>query len=138
LNGFHNHDIEVPIEGPLPYADNSLEMVVASHVLEHADSAGALNFLTEVYRILKPDGIIRLTCPVIGQWLDINHARDLCRNHTHKIILNEYSMRDLLWMAGFSPSNVRRVDLDETYDTHWRVIGKELDAAESCRLVATK
>lgn len=137
LEGFdQNHDAEVPIEQPLPYADDSVEMVVLSHTLEHVSAPDALAFLTECQRILRPGGIARITCPIIGQWLDRNHAIDLCRNHGHKIILNEQSMRDLFWMAGFSPQQVRRVDYDPRYDTHANVIGREKDAAESCRMEA--
>ena len=138
LDGFQNHDIEVPIQQALPYGDNSVEMIVASHVMEHVAAGEALGFLMECHRILEPGGRVRISCPIVGQWLDRDHARDLTRGHGHQIILNEQLMRDLFWMAGFDPQKVRRVDLDERYDTHWREIGRDKDQAESCRMEAEK
>lgn len=139
MPGFdHNHDIEVPIEKPLPYEDNSVEMIVASHVMEHVSSGEALGFLMECNRILIPHGIARITCPIIGPKLTREHAIDLCRNHGHQIILNEALMRDLFWMAGFDPKLVQRAEFNPTYDTHWTQIGREKDELESCRLIGFK
>jgi predicted SAM-dependent methyltransferase len=47
----------------IPLPDGSLEVVYSSHVLEHLDSSEAERFLAEVYRVLRPGGIIRLALP---------------------------------------------------------------------------
>lgn len=51
----------VPIEGPLPFSDNSFDLVWASEVIEHvADTA---RWLSEVRRVLVPAGRLLLSTP---------------------------------------------------------------------------
>lgn len=138
LTGWQNYDSEMDIRKvPFPFQDNSAEMIFACHVMEHVSSGDAMRFLTDCYRILKPGGVIRICCPVIGQWLTRQHARDLTSNHGHEIILDEHLMRMLLWMAGFDHDKIRRTDRREM-DGHFRVIGLDADNLETCRMEGTK
>lgn len=54
-----NHDLRRGI----PFPDETADVVYASHVLEHLERRYALPFVTEIHRILKPNGIIRLVVP---------------------------------------------------------------------------
>lgn len=45
--------------------DNSFDLIICSHVLEHVDDAKALR---EMHRILRPEGIALLMTPVIEGW----------------------------------------------------------------------
>ncbi len=47
----------------LPFADNSFDLVYASHVLEHVDDDHAA--LREIRRILSPEGVAILPVPVV-------------------------------------------------------------------------
>lgn len=47
--------------------DNSFDLIICSHVLEHVDDAKALR---EMYRILRPSGIALLMTPVIEGWAE--------------------------------------------------------------------
>jgi predicted SAM-dependent methyltransferase/glycosyltransferase involved in cell wall biosynthesis len=47
----------------IPYHDNSVSLIVASHFLEHLDRAEGAKFLEECFRVLKINGIIRITVP---------------------------------------------------------------------------
>jgi len=49
----------------IPHADNSVDVVYSSHMLEHFDRDNARKCLLEVLRVLKKDGIIRLALPDI-------------------------------------------------------------------------
>ena len=49
--------------GQLPIPDNTASVVYSSHFLEHIPIDMTRSFLAECYRILKPDGIIRLVLP---------------------------------------------------------------------------
>jgi predicted SAM-dependent methyltransferase len=48
---------------PLPVEADSAELVYTSHTIEHVTDKAAENFFCEAYRILKPGGFLRITCP---------------------------------------------------------------------------
>lgn len=47
----------------IPENDESFEVVYHSHVLEHFPKTKAADFIKECYRVLKPNGIIRVAIP---------------------------------------------------------------------------
>lgn len=47
----------------IPFEDNSVDVVYHSHLLEHIDRYKVPNFLNEVKRVLKPNGIHRIVVP---------------------------------------------------------------------------
>lgn len=51
----------------IPFADKSFDVVYHSHVLEHISRAEAKKFLQECYRVLRPQGIIRVVVPDLEQ-----------------------------------------------------------------------
>lgn len=51
----------------IPYADNSVEVVYSSHMIEHLDRREAHAFLLEVKRVLRPAGIVRIAAPDLAQ-----------------------------------------------------------------------
>jgi ubiquinone/menaquinone biosynthesis C-methylase UbiE len=55
----------VPLDGPLPCADNSFDLVWASEVIEHVGDTG--RWLSEVRRVLAPGGRLLITTPSHGR-----------------------------------------------------------------------
>ena len=51
------------VRKPLPYDDNTFDCAYAMHVIEHLDPKEGAAFAQEIYRILKPKGIFRLSTP---------------------------------------------------------------------------
>lgn len=51
----------------IPFADNYFDVVYHSHVLEHFPKSFSQNFINECYRVLKPNGIIRVVVPDLEQ-----------------------------------------------------------------------
>lgn len=47
----------------LPYKDNSVDLIYASHVLEYFDRVEVIDILNKWYSKLKPGGILRLAVP---------------------------------------------------------------------------
>lgn len=47
----------------LPFEDNCFTLVYSSHLLEHLTQEDAYFLLTESYRVLKPNGTLRLSLP---------------------------------------------------------------------------
>jgi hypothetical protein len=69
---------------PIPLADDSVDVMVAWHVLEHIGRQGETTewfaFWEDAYRVLKPDGWIYAESPYysgIWAWSDPTHARAL-------------------------------------------------------------
>ena len=48
---------------PLPFENNSIELAYSSHVIEHVKNDSVQNLLSEIYRVIKPGGGVRITCP---------------------------------------------------------------------------
>ena len=61
-NGYIFRQEDVSTRG-IPYPDNSVDVIIASHFLEHLDRKEGKKFLSECLRVLKNSGIIRLTVP---------------------------------------------------------------------------
>ena len=51
----------------IPFPDNSFEMVYHSHVLEHFSKQDGIFLLNECYRVLKPNGVLRMAIPDLEQ-----------------------------------------------------------------------
>ena len=51
----------------IPFPDNSFEVVYHSHVLEHFSKNDGVFLVKECYRVLKPNGIIRIVIPDLEQ-----------------------------------------------------------------------
>lgn len=60
----------------IPFEDNTFDCVYHSHVLEHFSKLEAKNFIAECYRVLKPEGIIRIAIPDLEQ-IAINYLKYL-------------------------------------------------------------
>jgi len=62
-----NPDIFIhDLQNPLPFPDNSFSAIYASHVLEHLYLNQAQNLLKECFRVLKPNGVLRIMTPDLG------------------------------------------------------------------------
>jgi hypothetical protein len=54
---------------PLPYPDNSVEEIRASHILEHFSFGDGIKALSEWVRVLKPGGRLRVAVPDVDKVL---------------------------------------------------------------------
>lgn len=53
----------------LPFPDNEFDVVYSSHVLEHFTVAEAKFFLSEIFRVLKPGGLLRIVVPDLERFV---------------------------------------------------------------------
>lgn len=51
------------IINPFPLQTNSVDIIQSEDVIEHLKYSDVLNHINEMYRILKPDGLFRLSMP---------------------------------------------------------------------------
>ena len=136
LDGWVNYDNDLDVTKlPLPFADNSAEMIFAEHLIEHLSGPELLRFLDECLRILKPTGTLRLCWPDIDYGITQDHGRDLIVNHGHKQVLSFHCVRLFCFISGFT---CVEKDCRSEIDGHWKIIGREKDDLETTRIVATK
>ena len=62
----------------LPYPDNSFNLVIASHVIEHVEDHSL--FVDEINRVLSTDGYCLLLIPINEKYDDPNHLRKYTTN----------------------------------------------------------
>ncbi|MDA9006523.1 methyltransferase domain-containing protein [Litoricola sp.] len=51
----------------LPLSDNSVSLIYCSHTLEHIEESYAIKFISECYRVLKKNGVMRIVVPSTDQ-----------------------------------------------------------------------
>jgi SAM-dependent methyltransferase len=85
----------------LPYDDNSFNVVIASGALEHA----AIDYasLQELYRVMKPDGILVITFLPNRYSYHEWYFRHIRRNSFHKRLYSMSEAIRLLKSNGFYP-----------------------------------
>ena len=116
-----------PVDDLKPFASNSVDLVYASHCLEHFSHRKVNTVLTEWHRVLKPGGILRLGVPDFDRIIDIYTAKD--RNidailpylmgsqsyplNFHYCAFNKASLTDRLKQVGFTTVREWHRDMDE-------------------------
>lgn len=65
-----NNVIAHNLNSGIPFQNDSFDVVYHSHVLEHFSKKNAAFFIEECYRVLKPDGILRIAVPDLEQILN--------------------------------------------------------------------
>ncbi len=100
---------------PFPFADASIDAVLASHVLEHLTPDEAERCVSEIRRVLKPGAVARIAVPDLDAVVEEYDAAEpdafldgllqgrerSTSRHRHWWNYNETSMRSLLERAGF-------------------------------------
>lgn len=137
-------DIVMDLSSPLPFPDNSVTQIYASHLLEHFYYLDLLNLLSECYRILNPGGIFKVAVPNARIYLEayfnpaefdadyycrykpalhynsrmgyVNYMAYMGGHHSH--MFDEENLLLILSNAGFK--NVRLREFDPTLDLEQR------------------
>jgi len=111
----------------LPFKDNSIDLIYASHVLEHIWWYRSLDALKEAYRVLKKDACLELHVPDFEKlvhcylnkhcgdsWRKFNDDDDFMTwlngriftyggpGNIHRAVFDERYLKKLLSLAGFS------------------------------------
>ena len=83
----------------MPFEDNSIEKVYASHFIEHIPQDRVIWFFNEIYRILIPGGKFEILVPP-------SSGRGAFCDPTHRSYWNDLSFRyyDMLWCRQLSES----------------------------------
>ena len=96
----------------MQFQDNTVDCIYTSHMLEHLSRDEAIFFLTEAYRVLKKNAILRVAIPDLRKLIDCyindgNATKFMEKMHTHppkldnlksKLQLFAYGYRQHQWM----------------------------------------
>ena len=111
---------------PLPYSDNTFDVVYSKSVIEHFYYPERL--VQEMFRVLKPGGLIITLCP---DW-EFNY-RIYFEDYTHRTPFMKSSLRDIQLMHGFENICVERF---RQLPILWNAGRGLLPAAELTRICA--
>ena len=122
FTAYHGVDIVTDVSKLGMYGDNSVDVIRASHILEHFATKRTAGILKEWYRALKPDGLLYLSVPDwerivsayvsggLGDWVINSLYGDQGYDGAeHKTVFDERRLRDYLGKAGFS--DISRVEI---------------------------
>jgi ubiquinone/menaquinone biosynthesis C-methylase UbiE len=70
-------------DGELPYPDQHFDLITFTEVAEHLENYRAV--VREIYRILKPGGVVVITTPNVLNMKSLEHVRPAaCRRDLHR------------------------------------------------------
>jgi SAM-dependent methyltransferase len=112
-----NFDVCQSSVPPFPLCSLSVDVIYASHVIEHLPGAeGAIEFLREAYRVLSPGGVLFLAAPdfmTFGKtfWdADYTHAFPVTRRRLVQLFSDScFESMVFMYLAGFVPGVMGRV-----------------------------
>jgi predicted SAM-dependent methyltransferase len=56
-------DMHLDLARPLPLPDETFKYAFGEHVIEHISERAGMQLLRELYRVLRPGGVLRITTP---------------------------------------------------------------------------
>ena len=59
----NEHRVHLNVTKRFPYPDNTFDFIYSEHMIEHLLFAAGRNMLSECFRVLKPNGVMRLVTP---------------------------------------------------------------------------
>lgn len=127
INGWVNLDLNPPEGGtvcdlrrPLPYESDSVDFIFHEHFIEHLTRDEGVRLTKECYRVLKPDGVLRIITPdlylIAKDYLDnkIDRSSEIWNPATpcqmlngamrlwaHQFLYDNYEMMIMLRESGF-------------------------------------
>jgi predicted SAM-dependent methyltransferase len=63
-------DLALDLRKRFPFPDGSIDVVFHEHVIEHLTYQDAIAVLSECVRVLRPAGVLRVTVPDFGRYLN--------------------------------------------------------------------
>lgn len=69
-------DLKLDLREPLPFEDESVDYIFSEHMIEHLVHSDGIRLLSECRRVLKPDGVLRISTPDL-LWLTLVYHSEL-------------------------------------------------------------
>ena len=93
-------DFKQSVIPPLPYPDSSFDSIISFQVIEHIKDD--ITYLNEIFRVLKPGGVVLLTTPNIKMSLSRNpwHIREYTAQQLSEICKSDFATVELKGITG--------------------------------------
>ena len=99
---------------PFPFPTASFDLILAEHIIEHIERRDARKMLAECFRVLRPNGVLRIGTPDLPKYLrlygpDLSPIEEQCVRQTfdHWIFRGFYNARKYAPEAGdYNPAYV--------------------------------
>ncbi len=133
MDGWANLDLEGDniiwdLTRPLPMANGSADVAYTEHFIEHITREDAVALLTQVRKVLRPGGVIRISTPDLAElvrcyaagelvgvptygWVPTSLCRmvnEAMRSWDHIFLYDEAELREVLAEAGFGTVHRRK------------------------------
>jgi predicted SAM-dependent methyltransferase len=69
-NIFRKKDVWLDVTLGLPFSNDSIQGIYASHIIEHFNSRNVKKLFCEYFRVLKPGGVVRMVVPSLEYAID--------------------------------------------------------------------
>ena len=107
--GWTNTDRDVDLCRPLPWKTAAASHILLEHVIEHLDTHRAYALMGEMFRVLRPGGLLWVLWPDPAQVMRAEltarerraHLFDVMINHGHRSLWSGGSLRAALYAYGF-------------------------------------
>jgi len=91
---------------PFPQSDNSVDTWFSEHCIEHLDFQGAISYLKEALRTLKPGGLLRTAWPAIDKLVQFKDGTPESREYARCQLSHYYPLQfETLRELGIDPMN---------------------------------
>jgi predicted SAM-dependent methyltransferase len=119
INIAYRRDLWLDLRLPLPFRDGSIDGIFCSHVLEHFALDQTFALVRECYRVLRPEGVLRVGVPDVepavqaylrgelgylrgeGRSRGRRFSDHVLDNSNHRLIFDYSFLEELLSDAGF-------------------------------------
>jgi len=101
--GVIKHDLTLP----LPYKNNSIDLIYSEHFFEHLDEVDGYRLLKNCYEKLKPSGTLRISMPCLDEVLKIYETWDTNYDYFHPYVKNFSNRFQFINWVFFGESSTR-------------------------------
>jgi len=126
-----NADTFLNAEKRFPFEDDTFKYIYSEHMIEHLRINKVKGFLEEVYRVLKPGGIFRVTCPDLELFVDQYKSGDKAFFEELKKPVDWKGRKhpDLTWVVRSNGAIFMSVAVKEFHKHRWMY---DFETLESC------
>ena len=116
-----------------PFESNSFNKAYSEHLIEHLNVDKVQHFLEEVFRIIEPGGVLRLTCPDFDKYAKayVNEDKTFYDRVMANLAWKRETHPDLTWVLRSNAGAVVASILKDYFNHKWMYDYKTL---ESCLL----